>query len=245
MIYRVKHVTEYLYAETVSTSHHQLHLLPRSAPGQTIHAEALLVDPEAAVRRDRFDWFGNRCTHLAIHERHNRLAVTSAARHRGRGVSAAGRHHQLGTGAGRDPGPRRRRGAFRDGARAAVSARDPSGAAREFAAPSFPRGAPAGRGGARSDAPDPCRVHLRSEGDRRLHVRRRGAEPQARRLPGLRPRSDRLPAIAGPACPLRQRLSGDPSHRRAPAGGRRRLPRLAVGPPPRRAPGWTSTPPTT
>jgi transglutaminase-like putative cysteine protease len=142
MLYRVKHVTEYLYADTVSTSHHQVHLLPRSAPGQTIHAETLLVDPEAAVRRDRFDWFGNRCTHLAIHERHNRLTVTS----------------QLDIEVEATPPPadtiswEQVRDAIRAPADAeARSATElvlpsprvaPSSAAREFAAPSFPRGRP-------------------------------------------------------------------------------------------------------
>ncbi len=77
MIYAVRHVTEYGYSETVSTSHHDLHLLPRSVPGQTVRSELLTASPPAAVRRDRYDWFGNRVTHLAIHERHNRLTVTS------------------------------------------------------------------------------------------------------------------------------------------------------------------------
>ena len=77
MIYAVRHVTEYIYSDTVSTSHHDLHLLPRSVPGQTVRSEMLTANPIASVRRDRIDWFGNRATHLAIHERHTRLAVTS------------------------------------------------------------------------------------------------------------------------------------------------------------------------
>jgi transglutaminase-like putative cysteine protease len=142
MIYRVKHLTEYLYGETVSTSHHELHLLPRTAPGQTIHAETLRVEPDAAVRRDRFDWFGNRCTHLAIHERHNRLAVTSHL-----DIEVAGAPPPVDTAGWEET---------RDAVRAAAdpdtravtefvlaSARvTPSSAAREFAAPSFPRGRP-------------------------------------------------------------------------------------------------------
>jgi transglutaminase-like putative cysteine protease len=76
--YRVRHVTEYMYAEGVSTSHHELHLRPRVTPGQVVSAETLTVIPEPAVRRDRVDWFGNVSTHLAIHARHTRLAVTSS-----------------------------------------------------------------------------------------------------------------------------------------------------------------------
>ena len=77
MIYRVKHVTAYTYATAVSTSHHELHVLLRGSPQQRIRSESLLVDPAPALRRDRFDWFGNRATHLAIHERHTHLTVTS------------------------------------------------------------------------------------------------------------------------------------------------------------------------
>ncbi len=79
MIYRVKHLTAYGYSVPVSTSHHELHVLLRGGPWQRIRTESLRVDPAPAVRRDRFDWFGNRATHLAIHERHISLTVTSEA----------------------------------------------------------------------------------------------------------------------------------------------------------------------
>jgi transglutaminase-like putative cysteine protease len=77
VIYKVKHVTSYKYGIPVSTSHHDLHVLLRGSPRQRILSESLTVDPAPAVRRDRFDWFGNRATHLAIHERHSELTVTS------------------------------------------------------------------------------------------------------------------------------------------------------------------------
>jgi len=77
MKYRVRHVTEYMYSEAVTTSHHELHLLPRATPGQTVADESLTISPDPALRRDRLDWFGNPATHLAIHSRHTRLAVTS------------------------------------------------------------------------------------------------------------------------------------------------------------------------
>jgi transglutaminase-like putative cysteine protease len=79
MIYRVRHVTSYTYSEPVTTSHHELHVLLRGSPRQKIWSEMLSIDPTAAVRRDRFDWFGNRATHLAIHERHSELTVTADA----------------------------------------------------------------------------------------------------------------------------------------------------------------------
>jgi len=79
MIHRVVHVTEYLYAERVSTSHHDLHLLPRATPEQTCLGEELEIAPAPATRRERTDDFGNRCTYVEIHEPHNHLRVTSSA----------------------------------------------------------------------------------------------------------------------------------------------------------------------
>jgi transglutaminase-like putative cysteine protease len=79
MIYQVKHVTAYTYSEPVTTSHHELHVLLRGSARQRILSEMLSVEPVAAIRRDRYDWFGNRATHLAIHDRHSELTVTSEA----------------------------------------------------------------------------------------------------------------------------------------------------------------------
>jgi transglutaminase-like putative cysteine protease len=79
VIHHVVHVTEYLYSERVSTSHHDLHLLPRATPGQACLREELEISPAPATRRERTDDFGNRCTYVEIHEPHNNLRVTSRA----------------------------------------------------------------------------------------------------------------------------------------------------------------------
>ncbi|HEX4404806.1 MAG TPA: transglutaminase family protein [Polyangia bacterium] len=79
MIHHVVHVTEYLYSERVSTSHHNLHLLPRATSEQSCVHEELEISPPPAMRRERVDDFGNRCTYVEIHEPHNNLRVTSRA----------------------------------------------------------------------------------------------------------------------------------------------------------------------
>jgi transglutaminase-like putative cysteine protease len=79
VIHHVVHVTEYLYSERVSTSHHDLHLLPRTTPEQSCLHEELEISPAPAMRRERTDDFGNRCTYVEIHEPHNNLRVTSRA----------------------------------------------------------------------------------------------------------------------------------------------------------------------
>jgi transglutaminase-like putative cysteine protease len=143
VIYRVKHITSYRYGVPVSTSHHDLHVLLRGSPRQRIRSESLTVDPTPAVRRDRFDWFGNRATHLAIHERHSELTVTSQTELE---VTAP-------TAPADDGGPWEQ---TRDWVRAAATPEaraacewvlrsphvDLSAAARDFAAPSFPPGRP-------------------------------------------------------------------------------------------------------
>jgi transglutaminase-like putative cysteine protease len=77
MIYRVSHLTEYVYRQPVSSSHHQLHLLPRAHRHQVNRWEELSVDPTPARQQNRIDYFGNRATHIEIQEPHRRLAVLS------------------------------------------------------------------------------------------------------------------------------------------------------------------------
>ncbi len=77
MIYRVSHLTEYVYRQPVSSSHHQLHLLPRAHKHQMNRWEELSVDPAPARQHHRLDYFGNRTTHVEILEPHRRLAVLS------------------------------------------------------------------------------------------------------------------------------------------------------------------------
>jgi transglutaminase-like putative cysteine protease len=77
VIYRVVHQTEYLYADPVSTSHHQLHLSPRPYERQICRDEELSVTPIPTVLSERSDYFGNRCTYFEVQEPHRRLAVTS------------------------------------------------------------------------------------------------------------------------------------------------------------------------
>lgn len=77
MIYRVSHLTEYVYRHPVSSSHHQLHLLPRAHTHQVNRWEELSIDPVPARQNHRIDYFGNRTTHVEIQEPHRRLAVLS------------------------------------------------------------------------------------------------------------------------------------------------------------------------
>ncbi|MGD9536129.1 MAG: transglutaminase N-terminal domain-containing protein [Alphaproteobacteria bacterium] len=75
MMYRVSHVTTYHYAQSVSVSHHRLHLLPRLTGNQTAHRSALFVDPMASVCKTGNDYFGNRVAFLTLQAAHTTLSI--------------------------------------------------------------------------------------------------------------------------------------------------------------------------
>ena len=77
MIYRVSHLTEYVYTAPVSSSHHLLHLLPRRLPRQKSRWEELTIEPGPARQHECVDAYGNRATFIEIQEPHRRLAVLS------------------------------------------------------------------------------------------------------------------------------------------------------------------------
>lgn len=80
MIYDVSHDTVFDYAQTVSISHHVLHLTPRPGPRQSCLRSAVIVDPAPSVRSEGEDYFGNPTTYMTVQEPHDRLQVHASAR---------------------------------------------------------------------------------------------------------------------------------------------------------------------
>jgi transglutaminase-like putative cysteine protease len=72
---RVVHRTSYTYSETVTTSHHEARLTPRDHENQRTLSHELEIVPSPAVRRRRFDYFGNRTLHFHLSEPHKSLSV--------------------------------------------------------------------------------------------------------------------------------------------------------------------------
>ena len=72
---RVVHRTSYSYSESVTTSHHEARLTPRDHENQRTLSHELEIVPAPAVRRRRFDYFGNRTLHFHLSEPHKSLAV--------------------------------------------------------------------------------------------------------------------------------------------------------------------------
>jgi transglutaminase-like putative cysteine protease len=76
---RIVHRTAYAYGDAVSTSHHQAHLAPRDGEGRRTLAHDVAITPSPSVRRERFDFFGNRALHFSIREPHRALEVVATS----------------------------------------------------------------------------------------------------------------------------------------------------------------------
>jgi transglutaminase-like putative cysteine protease len=76
---RVVHRTAYAYSEPVSTSHHQAHLAPRDGEGRRTLVHDVAITPSPSLRRERFDYFGNRALHFSLREPHRALEVVTTS----------------------------------------------------------------------------------------------------------------------------------------------------------------------
>ncbi|MCY3870335.1 MAG: transglutaminase family protein [Gemmatimonadetes bacterium] len=79
MNYRITHQSHYEYAETVSLSHNQARLSPRSFFNQTCLNSHITIDPQPASFREQKDFFGNRTAYFSIEQPHNILSVTATS----------------------------------------------------------------------------------------------------------------------------------------------------------------------
>jgi transglutaminase-like putative cysteine protease len=75
MKYRIRHETEYTYAEPVSLVHNIAHLRPRSAPRQVTRRCAIHCAPMPAVWDDKLDYFGNTASYFILQERHTSMIL--------------------------------------------------------------------------------------------------------------------------------------------------------------------------
>ncbi len=77
MRYDISHVTEFVYSQPVSISHHLLHLSPRPAYHQTNHRSSLVIEPAPAVNEPGLDYFGNPTSFLIIETPHEKLRINA------------------------------------------------------------------------------------------------------------------------------------------------------------------------
>jgi transglutaminase-like putative cysteine protease len=80
VLYDIRHRTVFSYEESVSVSHHVLHLVPRPHPRQTCLQATMIVEPAPAVNSEGRDYFGNPVRYLTVQEPHDRLVVEARSR---------------------------------------------------------------------------------------------------------------------------------------------------------------------
>jgi transglutaminase-like putative cysteine protease len=80
VIYDIRHVTTYKYRAPVAFSLCALRLRPASRPGQRVIDVRIDIDPPAARRIQRQNFFGNDFEIVHIESEHRELAVTARAR---------------------------------------------------------------------------------------------------------------------------------------------------------------------
>jgi transglutaminase-like putative cysteine protease len=78
-VYEVRHSTEYTYAEPVTASYGQLHILPRELSSQHCRQAEVRVSPTPETYSERVDFFGNRVSHFVLHDPHTVLNVTATS----------------------------------------------------------------------------------------------------------------------------------------------------------------------
>jgi len=75
--YRIRHITEYQYADRVSHCYNLAHMVPRTSLRQTCERSQIQVTPHPAFTSRREDYFGNQAFHFEIQRPHDKLVITS------------------------------------------------------------------------------------------------------------------------------------------------------------------------
>ncbi len=77
MRYKIRHITEYRYQETVSIGHNRLCLVPLNYQGQKCLTSNVKIVPTPDELVYQTDYFGNTLLFISIYKEHSQLAITS------------------------------------------------------------------------------------------------------------------------------------------------------------------------
>jgi transglutaminase-like putative cysteine protease len=77
--FRVEHRTTYQYGAAVASGQTLAHLVVRDTPRQRVVESDVTTSPEADVRHDHFDLFGNQVTYLAFERAHDELELLATS----------------------------------------------------------------------------------------------------------------------------------------------------------------------
>ncbi len=77
MRYKIRHITEYLYQDTVSTGHNRLCLVPLNHGEQKCISSDIKISPTPDELTYRTDFFGNTLLFISIYKEHSQLEIIS------------------------------------------------------------------------------------------------------------------------------------------------------------------------
>ena len=77
MRYKVKHITQYKYADRVSHCYNLANLTPRNTGRQKCISSRIIISPNAIHSTSRTDYFGNESYQFEIQTPHNELSITA------------------------------------------------------------------------------------------------------------------------------------------------------------------------
>jgi transglutaminase-like putative cysteine protease len=77
MRYKIRHTTEYIYQDAVSTGHNRLCLVPLNLPYQTCLSSDVKIVPVPDELTYRTDYFGNTLLFISIYKEHSQLEINS------------------------------------------------------------------------------------------------------------------------------------------------------------------------
>lgn len=76
MKFLVRHTTQYVYKQPVSSCYNLAYVLPRVTTNQELHNVAVTIVPNASVGNTRTDYYGNQLYQFSIEQEHKKLEVT-------------------------------------------------------------------------------------------------------------------------------------------------------------------------
>ncbi len=77
MRYKIRHITEYQYQDSVSTGHNRLCLVPLHLPWQKCISSDIKISPTPDELTYRTDFFGNTLLFISIYKEHSQLEIIS------------------------------------------------------------------------------------------------------------------------------------------------------------------------
>lgn len=79
MLYRIRHITHYKYAQRVTRCYNLANVIPRNTEHQRCIKSLVTFSPEPAKARKRTDYFGNKTYNFEIQKPHTELTITAVS----------------------------------------------------------------------------------------------------------------------------------------------------------------------